>query len=319
MLVTSHLHPDPDAIGSAQAMAALLRALLPAGTVVDVRFRGQIGGGINQAFTRVSHLDHLPWDDEALATYDAVALVDTQPGFANSPLPGSVVPTVIVDHHRGRGRRAKAAFADIRIKVGATASILFSYFMEAKLPIPPGLAATMLYAIESDLSGVAGQQGGLDTIAISSLTLLADTKRLYAMRYVDVPQGYYGAFAETVKHAMRHDGVIVSHLNHVDYAETTGVMADWLLRCEGVHWTFVSAVHDGRFVFSLRTKLTNKSAGEIARRIADQLGDGGGHLTKAGGAIYPRPDVPLDSLHARVTKRLLRCLQGSVTRGTKLA
>jgi nanoRNase/pAp phosphatase (c-di-AMP/oligoRNAs hydrolase) len=320
IVITSHLHPDPDALGSCQAMQTLLGALRP-DAKVTIRLQGQVGGGINDGFTRISRMDYLPWDASLPNDFDALVLVDTQAGFANCALPEGVQPTAVVDHHRGRGRRAKAAFTDVRINVGATASILFSYFMEAKIAISPELAATMLYAIESDLSGIAGQQGGLDTIAISSLTLLADTKRLYQMRYVDLPPGYYGAFAETVKQATRYGEVLVAHLDHVDFAETPGVMSDFLLRCRDINWTMVTALHNGRFVFSIRTKVANRSAGEVARGISDGLGDGGGHLTKAGGAIPVVDPSPgdLDALRVRLGRRLLRCLKVPLTKGTKLA
>ena len=84
---------------------------------------------------------------------------------------------------------------DIRTDVGASTSIVFSYFMELDAPITPDLAATLLYAIESDLAGAAGTPGELDNIALSSLTLKADTNKLYRMRYVDLPQSYYLAYA----------------------------------------------------------------------------------------------------------------------------
>jgi len=344
ILVTSHLHPDPDALASCQAMQHLLRKLLhqekyavkysekyseksgdknsdKAAPKVTVRLKGQIGGGINSAFTRIIKLDFEAWDDDALAEYDAIVLLDTQPQFSNSPLPPGVVPTAVVDHHRGRGRRTQFAYSDIRIDVGATASIVFSYFMEQHVPIPSDLGATMLYAVESDLAGAAGQQGGLDTIAISQLTLLADTKRLYQMRYVDLPQSYYADFARTIATAMRHADVIVSHAGEVAFAEVPAVMADFLLRCEGVHWALVTAVHDGRFVFSLRTQSTHKSAGEVARRITSRLGDGGGHFTKAGGAIplLSRDQSMIESHRKTLCRRLLRCLHVKVGRGTRLA
>ena len=52
--------------------------------------------------------------------------------------------------------------------------------MELEAPISASLAAVLLYAIESDLAGAAGKPGELDNIALSSLTLIADT-----LRYID--------------------------------------------------------------------------------------------------------------------------------------
>lgn len=321
ILVTAHLHPDPDSLASCQAMQYLLQQLLK-DAKIEIRLKGQIGGGINSAFTRIMRIDALPWDDDALKNYDAIVLLDTQPSFSNCPLPSGVTPTVVIDHHRGRGRRAKMVHSDVRINVGATASIMFSYFMEQHVTIPPDLAATLLYAIETDLAGAAGQQGGLDTLAISSLTLSADTRRYYQMRYVDLPQSYYAAFCKAVSNGVRNEDVLVSHVDAVDYSELPAVMADFLLRCEGVHWSMVTAIHEGRFVFSLRTQATGKSAGEVARRIVKGIGDAGGHFTKAGGAIPITGDTTaadIERFHKTLRRRLLRCLHVPTTRGSKLA
>src|SRR4051794_5537646 len=81
ILVTTHVHPDPDALASSTALATLLRAKLKNATV-SVSVKGQIGGGLNEAFTRYAKLDLVAWDDAALTKFDAIILLDTQPGFA---------------------------------------------------------------------------------------------------------------------------------------------------------------------------------------------------------------------------------------------
>ena len=73
------------------------------------------------------------------ASFDAIVLLDTQPQFAFSPLPPGRKPTAVIDHHRtGRGRKAECAFCDVRTDVGATSSIVFSYFMELESPDQAG-------------------------------------------------------------------------------------------------------------------------------------------------------------------------------------
>src|SRR5438874_13273403 len=69
ILVTTHLHPDPDALASALALCVLLRSRLKDATV-DMSIKGQIGGGINDAFTRHTPLTVVPWNDGALKDYD---------------------------------------------------------------------------------------------------------------------------------------------------------------------------------------------------------------------------------------------------------
>ncbi len=311
ILVTSHMHPDPDAIASAQAMAVLLRATLP-GARVDVSIKGVVANGINSAFARLCELDVTPWNDTTLDQYDAIILTDVQPAFAYSPLPDGLTPTAVIDHHRARGRKPKCPFTDIRTEVGATASIVFSYLTEMDVEISPKLAATLLYAIESDLAGAAGHPGELDNMALSNLTLIADTRMLYQMRYAPLPREFYTDFARGVADAMHAGSVIATYLGEIDSPEMPAIVADFLLRFEGVNWVLVSALHAGRLVLSLRTNDPKASAGELMRRVIRKLGEGGGHRTKAGGF------VPLESASAAEIERVRKTLRSRLRRAVGL-
>jgi nanoRNase/pAp phosphatase (c-di-AMP/oligoRNAs hydrolase) len=319
ILITTHQHPDPDALASSLALCELLRAKLKDARV-SMSIKGKIGGGINDAFTRVAHLELVPWDERALKRYDAIILLDVQPVFAYSPLPPGITPTAVIDHHRARGRKPQCPFCDIRTDVGATCSIIFSYFMELEMSIPPDLAATLLYAIETDLAGAAGIPGSLDNMALSSLTLVADMQKLYQMRYVDLPQSYYFAYSAGLANAMYWDNVVMSYIEEITSLEQPAVIADFLLRFDQVQWALVTAIYDNRLVFSLRTSDAKRSAGEFARRLIKHLGEGGGHRTKAGGYVLLENGSPTEVERIRMTlrRRLLRALKIKMARGQKL-
>jgi nanoRNase/pAp phosphatase (c-di-AMP/oligoRNAs hydrolase) len=319
ILVTTHQHPDPDALASSLGLCALLRIHLK-DAHVSMSIKGRIGGGINDAFTRHTQLNLIPWDDHRLDEFDAIILLDVQPMFAYSPLPPGVIPTAVIDHHRAPGRKPQCGFCDIRTEVGASSSIVFSYFMELETPIPPDLAATLLYAIESDLAGAAGTPGSLDNIALSNLTLTADTQKLYQMRYVDLPQSYYIAYHTALSNAMYYDEVVTSFLSDIETLEQPAIIADFLMRFDKVNWALVTAVYDGKLVFSLRTSDPKRSAGEIARRLIRKLGYGGGHRTKAGGYIPLENGSPteIERIRKIIRRRLLRALKIPMSRGQKL-
>ncbi len=321
ILVTSHTHPDPDALASAHALAFLLAGRLK-DAEVSMSIKGQIGGGLNDAFTKHLGLKLTPWYEDAVATgkYDAIVLLDVQPLFAYSPLPAGVQPTAVIDHHRGRGRNPKCAFCDIRTDVGATSSIVFSYFLELKQAIPPDLAAALLYAIETDLAGAAGQPGELDNIALSNLTLVADTRKHYQMRYVDLPQSYYVAISNGLLNAMVYDTAIASYLEEIDSLEKPAVIADFLLRYQPVNWALVTGLHGDRLLLSLRTSDPKASAAELMRRLVRKIGEGGGHRTKAGGVIMLNNSSPaeVERVRAVLRRRYLRALKIKVARGQRL-
>jgi nanoRNase/pAp phosphatase (c-di-AMP/oligoRNAs hydrolase) len=319
ILITTHTHPDPDAIASAMALAALLRKRLPEARV-HLSFKGRVGGGMNEAFVRHVSLSYLPWDDKRLTHFDAFVLLDTQPGGAFSPLPAAFAPSVVVDHHRLKTKKPCCPFVDIRTDVGATCSIVFSYFMELEVPIDRELAAAMLFAIESDLAGAAGTPSELDNIALSNLTLVADTHKLYQMRYVDLPQTYYQAYASALQNAVFNDNAIVSHIGEIDSLEKPAVMADFLLRFDQVQWSLVTGVHEDRLIMSLRCSGQKFTAAKMIRRLVKNLGDGGGHPAKAGGFVLLTngSDTEVERIRKTLRRRLLRALGIKITRGQKL-
>lgn len=310
ILVTSHMHPDPDAIASAVGMKVLLEQKLP-DAKISMSIKGSIQGGINNSFLQQIDLKLTPWDDATLTRYDAIVLLDAQPVFAGCPVPQSFALTAVIDHHRSvGGRKPKCPFCDIRTDVGATSSIVFSYFMEQEVPIDKSLAALLLYAIESDLAGAAGQPGELDNVALSSLTLLADTRKLYQMRYADLPQSLFVAYATGITHAVYYDNALVTHLGEIDTTEKPALVADFLLRFEPIEWCLVTAMYEGKLILSLRTADPKASAADLMRRLIKNLGQGGGHRTKAGGFIKLEnaPAKEIEKTRALVRKRYLRRL-----------
>lgn len=302
ILVTTHVYPDPDAIASAHALTYLLRSKLP-NAKITAAAKGTNQCGINAGFSQLAGADVLEWDDAKFPSYDAVVLLDAQANFSTSPLPPGVVPTAVIDHHKSRGRRQKVAFSDIRPDVGASASIIFSYLSELKVPILPNMAAMLLYGIETDLAGVAGHPGELDNMAISNLTLLADTRRLYQMRYTSLPAEFYVNFGKGISEAQFAGKILGTHLGVVDSPAMPAVVADFLLRFEGIGWVLVAAQHNDRIILSLRTNEPKVSAGEMMRKLTRHLGEGGGHRTKAGGFI------PLCNRNAKDLERLRRLLR----------
>jgi nanoRNase/pAp phosphatase (c-di-AMP/oligoRNAs hydrolase) len=318
ILVTTHRHPDPDALASGWALCLLLEEELPEAKLT-MSVRDMPEGGVNETFVRRSNLKLAAWDEAGLGEFDAIILTDVVPESAASPLPEGVMPLAVIDHHRSR-RKPKCAFRDIRPDVGATSSIIFSYYMEVEHPISPDLAATLLYAIESDLAGAAGQPGELDNIALSGLTLLADTRKLYQMRYVDLPQSYYLCYSSGLANAMYYDNAIISHLDVIDSPEKPAMIADFLLRFEPVQWSLTTAVYENRLVISLRTSNGKMSAADMIRRLLRGQGYGGGHRSKAGGFIALDSTTPgaVDKKRALLRRRLLGALGIKQTQGKRL-
>jgi nanoRNase/pAp phosphatase (c-di-AMP/oligoRNAs hydrolase) len=86
VLVLSHDYPDPDAIAAALALKRLLERRL-AGCRVDIGFGGIVGRAENRAMVRALKAELTSLSELDLSSYQAFALVDTQPRTGNNSLP----------------------------------------------------------------------------------------------------------------------------------------------------------------------------------------------------------------------------------------
>ena len=310
LLICTHNNPDPDALAAAVGLRLLV------GRTRGVRSRivygGIIGRAENRTMMKLLRLGVEPFRRSLLRPNLAVALVDTQPGARNSPLPDSVKPTVVIDHHRPlRKRTADAVFADVRPEYGSSSTILTEYLHESGVAIPRNAATALLYGIQTDTVGLG--RGGLqqDIQAMQFLYPLSSLRLLQKIQNPRIPREHLFAFADAVQHARILRDVVISHLGPTTSPDISAEMADFLLQAEGVHWALVTGVHGQRLHFSLRTSTRGHKAGNLAQRIAGQSGAAGGHDRSAGGALGIGERDAVEALQQGLEQRLLAALDRS--------
>lgn len=299
VLIVTHDYPDPDAIGSAVALAFLLNKGLGLGTTLA--HGGIIGRAENKAMVRLLSIEMKPLREVHPKHYDVVALVDAQPGAGNLVLPVGLIPTVVVDHHaEARSKLEAVPFVDIRPEYGATSTMLTGYLRAAEL-VPDGRTPTALfYGIKSDTMGLARAASDADVEAYLYLLPLADTKILAQIENAQVPRDYFRAFERALEQTFIYDDVVVCNLGPMDWPDLAAEMADFLLRWEGACWVFCSGVYDREIVVSVRTTEIEANAGHVVQDVVEGLGTGGGHGLMAGGR------VPLDDKSPAGLARQLR-------------
>jgi len=139
------------------------------------------------------------------------------------------------------------------------------------------------------------------------------------MRYVDLPQNMFISFAQGLNNAVYYDNAMVSHLDTLPSPERPAIIADFLLRFEQAKWALVTGVMDNQLLLSLRSYQGKISAAELMKRLVRNLGEGGGHRTKAGGGI-PLTGAPgeVEKLRSTIRRRYLRALGIKATRAQRL-
>ena len=289
--------PDPDAIGSALALRELLgrnRATTPIVTF------GTITRPENLAMVRLLDIQIEQISYEDLHKDGArLALVDVQPPYFEKPL-GRV--DLVVDHHPKR-IAFKARFADLRSNYGATSTIFTEYLRASGMEPSQRLATALVYGIKTDTLFLERGSNLADLSAFNFLYPIANKAMISRIERPALPREDLEAMGRALSRLQVENGVAVIHLGEINREDVIPQLAEFCLQIEGVDWSVVSGLVKDRVVISVRNVGYVKSAGEIMKRLYDDIGSAGGHRAMA------KAVIPLDRFKERygeVSDRVIR-------------
>lgn len=290
ILIVPHNDPDPDAIAAALGLRYLLAEL--AHVESRIGYRGIVGRAENKALVR-----YLGRPLRQLAAGDlrpdrAVALVDTQPGTGNNPLPADQPPLLVFDHHPARQAMAGVAFVELRPDVGAVSTILVEYLRAAGLDVPQPLATALFYGIKTDTAGLARGTSAADVEAYFYLQPQIDVEALGRIETAQVAPEYFRRLDAALHAAQIHGQALISYVGLMPRPDLAAELADLLLRLEGVQWAICSGAYEDLLILAVRSRGPQGGAGRLVQAIVGQGGTAGGHDIMAGGQIPLRGRDP---------------------------
>jgi nanoRNase/pAp phosphatase (c-di-AMP/oligoRNAs hydrolase) len=267
--------PDPDAIGSALALRELLgrnRATTPIVTF------GEITRPENLAMIRLLDIQIDRINQADLHKDGArIALVDVQPPYFDRPL-GRV--DLVVDHHPRRAA-FKARFADLRTSYGATSTIFTEYLRAVGMEPSQRLATALVYGIKTDTLFLERGSNLADLSAFNFLYPLANKAMIARIERPALPREDLEAMGRALSRLQVDNGLAVIHLGEINREDVISQLAEFCLQIEGVEWAAVSALVKDRVVIAVRNVGYVKSAGEIMKKLYDDIGSAGGHRAMA--------------------------------------
>jgi len=279
--------PDPDAIGSALALRELLgrnRATTPIVTFGGIT-RPENVAMIRLLDIQVDQIAH----DELHRDGARLALVDVQPPYFEQPL-GRV--DLVVDHHPKR-TSFKARFADLRSGYGSTSTIFTEYLRAAGMEPSQRLATALVYGIKTDTLFLERGSNLADLSAFNFLYPIANKAMITRIERPALPREDLESMGRALSRLQIDNGVAVIHMGEVSREDVIPQMAEFCLQIEGVDWSVVSGLVKDRVVICVRNVGYVKSAGDIMKRLYDDIGSAGGHRAMA------KAVVPLERFRER--------------------
>lgn len=317
VLILPHNDPDPDAIGSALALAYLLQQ--KAGIAGRVAYAGMIGRAENKALVRYLDQPMQRLASSDLETTRPIALVDTQPGTGNNALPSETRAAIVIDHHPWQDLSKTASFADVRTEIGATCTILTGYLQATGLELPQWLATALFYGIKTDTLGLARGASPADVAAYFTLQAQVDVEALAEIEQAQLPIEYFQQL-DAALHAARLCGdLVISYVPQAHRPDLAAEMADLFLRLEGTQWVVCMEAYNDEMILSVRTRDRRGGAGLAVRAIVGEQGTAGGHGMMAAGHVplYGRdPDKLAQELVQRTLRYLGKTTEDGFTRLT---
>jgi nanoRNase/pAp phosphatase (c-di-AMP/oligoRNAs hydrolase) len=314
----SHVHPDPDSLGSMMGLAHLIETCL--GKPTRLTRDGLISRAENRAMVDLLDLDLVPIEQVSWREGEALVMVDSQPNTGRHTLSPCAPLYAVIDHHDTPGELDGVPFVDVRRTLGATCSLVTSYLMEQGTALPPRLATGLLYGIETELSGYPREASPLDDSALLYLYPLADKDLLARIRNARLPQRHFECMLQALQSSFIYDRLIISWVNELPQPELAAEVVDFLIRFEEIDWAVCAGVWEDKLVLSVRSSVEDARAGEMLRQVVGKLGRAGGHDRRAGGTILlPSTSAnAVEQLQAELRRRLLKALHIDECRGHRL-
>jgi len=226
--------------------------------------------------------------------YQLVVLVDVSSTGRKNLQSTDIKPDIIIDHHRD-DPEGDYLLKDIR-PIGAASSIVTSYMREFGLDLESSssengietVATGLLVGIKTDTQELTSSTvTPLDFQSYEYLLKLTDRKKLYQIIHYTVPRYLYELKATAYRRMEIQHSVLVTGIGIVPPSQRDGlpIIADELLRMEGVETVVVYGIVDDRIVASLRTMNDGIEMNSFCHQIFGEEFSGG--KMGCGGASVP--------------------------------
>jgi len=309
IIFVSHVHPDPDSLGSMLGLSHLVETKLDKPTIMTRD--GLISRAENRAMVDLLQLPLVPLEQVVWQEGDAVVMVDSQPKTGRHSHEGDWALAAVLDHHDTPGQLDTVPFTDIRPHLGATCTLVTKYLVEQEVAMTEPIATALMYGIETEVSGHPREAGPEDDKALQLLYPLSDKDLLAEIRNARLPHSHFECLLQALQSSFIYDRLIISWVNPLPQPELAAEVCDFMVRFDRVDWAVCAGVHDESLILSMRTTKPEGRAGDVLRKVVGGLGKAGGHDRRAGGCI-PLASTSvsaIEDLQSELRRRFLKAFR----------
>jgi len=309
--IQTHDMPDPDAIASAEALRQIARSR---GINARILANGTPNRRENRAMIKECRINVYPLESAVIRNpaRSAWAYVDCVPGGSNVTLhpqaPGDLF--LAIDHHGTRDplfRNCSGGNYLVDTSAGATASLLTMALIDLEITYPPRLASALSYAIITDTQDFSRGVSASDLEVYSALFPHTNQKIISRLRNVTKPREYFQVVHCSIENALSYRHLSWAYIGKISGGESVAEMADYILSCERITWSFVLGFCGDRLYMSMRSSSPRAHCSRLIRRISRGFDSTvGGHTEFAGGSLRLEENANPGDVAETLIRRYLR-------------
>ena len=295
VFIHTHDFPDPDAFASAYGLSELLKHY---GIDSVICYGGVIERASLIQMLKVFNIKASPRTNYENQFFNAInILVDSQLNNANIAL-NCGDDVYCIDHH--------PVFNDVRYEwsdirpVGACASIIISYYVEAGITMSKDVASALCYGLKMDTNDFNRGCTRFDIQMFDAVFEYADYEQVTYINQNQLELDDFKAFKAAINNVVTTDEFGFAYIPFQCPSTLVAIISDFLLSTKEVKISVVYSKLDDVVKFSIRSEDNNVHAGNLIRLALQDIGNGGGHPTMAGGIIYKKYLDKIDNLEDTV-------------------
>ncbi|MFV0465481.1 MAG: DHH family phosphoesterase [Lachnospiraceae bacterium] len=294
--IQSHNFPDPDSIASAYGLQKLLESR---GIESTICYMGEIDRYNTLKMIELLQIQLINIADlaEVLTDTDEIILVDAQKGNSNIlKMKGQQI--ACIDHHPTY-EEVEYLYKDIRVEIGACATMIAEYFFECGATMDQRTATALSFGIRCD------------TDRLLRGTSFTDMEMLYFMyqncdrEIIQLLESRELYFNDLMSYSQAIDNIRV--FKNISFASTNedcpealiANISDFMLALVEVEFSVVYSVRKDGVKLSVRSEGIKYDAGKITSQALKGIGSGGGHSSMAGGFI------PMDGTEGMTSRQII--------------
>lgn len=317
VFIQTHNFPDPDAISSAFGLQYLLELY---GISSTICYKGKVDRCNTRKMMEMFGISATNVDKLGdTIKGSTIILIDAQKNNGNT-YDLECDEVISIDHHP-IFENAEYIYSDIRMGVGACASIIASYFIENNIEMPENVATALLYGIKVDTAKLTRGVSKLDMDMFYELFYKANNKQIGYLEANAIQLEDLKAYASAIESIHVEDGVSFANTGADCPEALIAEVADFMGELQNVYFSVVYSIRKEGIKLSVRSvRHSGCNAGEVIIEALEGMGTGGGHVTMAGGYVSFRDKTETaEELVSKIVENIKRIVAKKVRHYTPIA